>query len=72
LSPGGLEGRGDASLIPRASFSIESPRGSTGTLYGDDLSNYQKSPIPGCDTFTMYNGRVRPRTIGLQLEYHLH
>jgi iron complex outermembrane recepter protein len=63
-------GHGDAALIPRASFSVE-PQGGhwRGTLYGDNLSNYQKSPIPGYGTFPQYYGRVRPRTVGVQLEY---
>jgi hypothetical protein len=33
------------------------------------LSNYQKSPTPGYGGLTEYYGRVRPRTVGLQLEY---
>ncbi len=62
-------GHGDASFISRASFSVASKGNWTGTLYGDNLNNYQKSPIPGFGDLSMYYGRVRPRTVGLQIEY---
>jgi len=62
-------GRGDPEFIARASFSLSSPSGWTGRLYGDNLGNYQKSPVPGYGNLAEYYGRVRPRTVGLQLEY---
>ena len=62
-------GRGDPEFIPRAGFSLSSRSGWTGTLYADNLSNYQRSPIPGYGNLTEYYSRVRPRTVGLQLEY---
>jgi iron complex outermembrane receptor protein len=69
LGPAADLGRGDSEFIPRASFSLSSKSGWRGTLYGDNLSNYQKSPIPGYGSLPEYYGRVRPRTVGLQLEY---
>jgi iron complex outermembrane receptor protein len=69
LGPAANVGRGDPEFIPRASFSLSSKSGWRGTLYGDNLSNYQKSPTPGYGNLAEYYGRVRPRTVGLQLEY---
>ena len=69
LGPAANVGRGDPEFIPRASFSLSSKSGWRGTLYGDNLSNYQKSPTPGYGNLPEYYGRVRPRTVGLQLEY---
>ena len=62
-------GRGDAEIISRARFSVVSKNGWTAALYGDNLNNYQKSPTPGYGNLAEYYGRVRPRTVGLQLEY---
>jgi iron complex outermembrane recepter protein len=69
LGPAANVGRGDPEFIPKASFSLISKSGWTGTLYADNLSNYQKSPTPGYGGLAEYYGRVRPRTVGLQLEY---
>jgi iron complex outermembrane receptor protein len=63
------EGRGAAEFIPRAAISVISKAGWTGTLFADNFSNYQKSPVPGYGTFPQYYERVRPRTVGMQIEY---
>jgi iron complex outermembrane recepter protein len=62
-------GRGDSEIISRARFSVISKNGWTGTLFGDNLNNYQKSPEPGYGSLAEYYGRVRPRTVGIQAEY---
>jgi iron complex outermembrane receptor protein len=63
-------GQADPILIARASFSISSPAHWTASLYGDNLNNehgvIQQAPFPIPD----WAVRPRPRTIGLQLEYH--
>ncbi len=63
-----LVGIGSPELLPRASFAVNLREHWTFTLYGDNLSNYQKSPIPGYATLPEYHGWVRPRTVGLQAE----
>jgi iron complex outermembrane receptor protein len=62
-------GRGDPTYMSRAGFSLTSNGGWAATLFCDNLSNYQESPIPGYGGFPLYRGRVQPRTVGLQLEY---
>jgi iron complex outermembrane recepter protein len=64
---------GDPILISRASFAVDSPQGWVVTLFADNLNNEQgvtsrtTSLVPGlpCDFY------LRPRTVGLQLEYRL-
>jgi outer membrane receptor protein involved in Fe transport len=62
-------GRGDPLFTSGAKFSVESSSNWTTTLFVDNLNNYQESPIAGYGTISQYMGRVRPRTVGLQLEY---
>jgi hypothetical protein len=56
-------------LMTRASFAIRSPTNWEVSLYGDNLNDENGavvgSPFFGVDGST----RVRPRTIGLQLDY---
>jgi iron complex outermembrane receptor protein len=63
-------GEGDPILTTRASFSVRSPNGWEIGLFGDNLNNENGavvgSPFFGVDGST----RMRPRTIGLQLDYH--
>lgn len=63
-----LTGIGNPQLIPRASFAVDANDHWRFTLYGDNLSNYQRSPIPGYGNLPEYYGQVRPRTIGMQAE----
>ncbi len=68
---GGLQriGVGDSMLISRASLSVHGDGKWAATLFVDNISNEDGSPVrdpirtPGNDE------RVRPRSIGLQLEY---
>jgi iron complex outermembrane recepter protein len=69
LGPAVNVGRGDPEFLSGARFSVISKNGWTGTLFGDNLNNYQRSPIPGYGNLAEYYGRVRPRTVGLQAEY---
>ncbi len=62
-----VTGRGDPLLSSRASLSLAFRQRWTATLFVDNLNNYQKAPIPGYGAFTEYLGRIRPRTVGLQL-----
>ena len=64
-----LLGIGNPQLIPRASFAVSVNDHWTFSLYGDNLSNYQGSPIPGYGSLPEYYGQVRPRTIGVQAEF---
>jgi outer membrane receptor protein involved in Fe transport len=64
---------GDALFICRARLALELSDHWTATLYGDNLNNWHGT------TAIMYPGvvpdwqaRVRPLTVGLQAEYHMH
>lgn len=58
----------DSVLMAGASFSIESPQGWAATLYGDNLANEEGLAR---DQFSpRWNTYVRPRTVGLQFDYH--
>ncbi len=63
-------GDGDPILTTRASVSVRSPNRWELSLYGDNLNNENGavvgSPFFGVDGST----RLRPRTIGLRLDYH--
>jgi hypothetical protein len=61
-------GLGNPQLIPRATLAVNTDNHWRFSLYGDNLSNYQRSPIPGYGNLPEYYGQVRPRTIGLQAE----
>lgn len=58
---------GDSQTIARASFSINAPSHWTATLFADNINNYSGVIVRG--TNLDRNTRVRPRTIGAQLEY---
>ncbi|WP_161965934.1 TonB-dependent receptor [Steroidobacter cummioxidans] len=62
---------GDALSIVGASFAIASADDQwTVTLLGDNLSNERGGP-PSMDGIAEWSARMRPRSIGLQIEYHL-
>jgi iron complex outermembrane receptor protein len=63
-----LTGIGNPSLIARSNFAVNIKDHWTMSLYGDNLANYRRSPIPGYGNLPEYYGQVRPRTIGLQAE----
>ncbi len=60
---------GDSMLLARASFSIDSPRNWTATLYADNINNEKGAPVKAFIGVDNWNARIRPRTVGLQLQY---
>lgn len=61
--------QGDNMLTTRASFSIDSPKLWTVTLYGDNLNDQKGTPYPSVISYLDQSMRIRPRTVGLQFEY---
>jgi len=62
---------GTSQTSVRTSFALASPHGWTATAFVDNLTNNHPD-IPNIfSTLTTYDPRVRPRTIGLQIDYHL-
>jgi outer membrane receptor protein involved in Fe transport len=59
----------DDSTIGRAAFSVKSPANWTATLFVDNVTNYKGLLQPPTDVSQML--RIRPRTVGLQVEFHL-
>jgi outer membrane receptor protein involved in Fe transport len=60
--------RGDDFLSVRSRFSISSSGGWTASLFGDNLTNEDGS-MPGISPVPDWTQRVRPRTIGVQIDY---
>jgi outer membrane receptor protein involved in Fe transport len=56
-------------LLSRASFALEAPRGWSASLYVENLGNETRSPLPSTGN-PGASIQIRPRTYGLQLEYH--
>jgi outer membrane receptor protein involved in Fe transport len=63
---------GDPMIFVRAHLSIDSPDHWTATLYGDNLNNERGAPVRAFIGVENWDARVRPRTVGVQLDYHLH
>jgi len=64
-----LMGVGERMVIGRASFSIESPKYWRTSLYVDNVTDERDPPLRTTNAFRDWDDRIRPRTIGLQLEY---
>jgi outer membrane receptor protein involved in Fe transport len=60
---------GDTLLIARTSFSIISPYRWTATLFVDNVNN-DHAGMPSGDAVPSWDTQVRPRTMGVQLDYH--
>jgi len=60
---------GDPITIVRASFALESPTNWTATVYADNINNEKGSPVEAFVGTVNWNTRVRPRTVGLQIDY---
>jgi iron complex outermembrane receptor protein len=62
---------GDPILIARTSLAVEWPSRWAASLYVENLNNEEGSPArqPFAPAVTDWDTRVRPRTIGMQLEY---
>jgi outer membrane receptor protein involved in Fe transport len=58
-------------VIARASATVHVPAHWSVTAFVDNLNNYRRSPFPEFPGLQEWNERVRPRTYGLQFEYHL-
>jgi iron complex outermembrane receptor protein len=59
---------GNSILIDRASFAVDAPERWSAMLYGDDINN--ANGAVQANTTTEWSSRVRPRMVGLQLDYH--
>ena len=67
----GMVFEGNSLVIARASASVKAPAHWSITAFIDNLNNYNRSPFPEFPGLQEWNERVRPRTCGLQFEYHL-
>lgn len=61
---------GDEMLIARATFDVASSDRWRITLFADNLSDERGTPLPN-PSYSGWDPRLRPRSIGLQLEYRL-
>jgi outer membrane receptor protein involved in Fe transport len=59
---------GDSITTARASFSIESPRNWTGTIFVENATD-EDGAVFGNRAVPAWSTRLRPRTVGLQVEY---
>jgi iron complex outermembrane recepter protein len=69
--PNGLIFEGSNTVIARASATLKAPSHWSVTAFVDNLNNYKRSPFPEFPGLPEWDERVRPRTYGLQFEYHL-
>ena len=58
-------------LMAKAGFSIEASKNWAFTLFADNISNERGSPSKEARPIPDLYMRVRPRTIGVQVEYRL-
>lgn len=63
---------GDPMTIGRLSFTVFAPTNWTAALFIDNVNNWRGTPIQPFGQVSDWDPRVRPRTAGLQFEYHLH
>jgi iron complex outermembrane recepter protein len=61
---------GDSMLICRAAFALQAGERWTATFYAENLNDERGTPIRGPVGVPDFSARVRPRTLGLQVEYH--
>ena len=64
---------GDPMTICRVGFAVQAADRWTATVFVDNVGNEQGSPvrIPFDPLLTDWNAHVRPRTYGIQFEFHL-
>jgi iron complex outermembrane recepter protein len=60
---------GDPMLISRLRFTVEAPRHWSAAIFADNLNDERGSQMITVPGFAEYDVRVRPRTVGVQLEY---
>lgn len=63
---------GDPITLAQANFSLSGPSGWAATLFVENLTNWDGATFKGAPPALLpyARGRVRPRTVGVQLEYH--
>lgn len=62
--------QGNSMVNVRASFAIDTPEHWSVNLFADNLSNYRGTPEIYQPTVPTLDLRVRPRTVGLEVNYH--
>ncbi len=67
----GMIFEGSNLVIARVSAAIKAPAHWSVTAFVDNINNYNRSPFPEFPGLQEWDERVRPRTYGLQFEYHL-
>ena len=60
---------GNSILIDRASFSVDSPSHWSTTLFADNINNAHGAVLS--NLVSEWSLRVRPRTYGIHIDYHL-
>ena len=60
---------GDDMIVGRTSLSVDSPDHWSAMLFVDNVNNERGAPQRQALPFRDWDLRIRPRTIGLQLEY---
>lgn len=63
---------GDPITLTRLSFAVHAPNRVRASLFVDNLNNERGAPVRAFVGIRNWDARIRPRTIGLQLEYGLH
>lgn len=67
----GMIFEGSNLVIARLSATVKAPAHWSVTAFVDNINNYSRSPFPEFPGLQEWDERVRPRTYGLQFEYHL-
>jgi iron complex outermembrane receptor protein len=67
----GMIFEGSNLVIARVSATVKAPAHWSVTAFVDNINNYNRSPFPEFPGLQEWDERVRPRTYGLQFEYHL-
>jgi hypothetical protein len=60
---------GDPEIIARTSFAVSFPAHVVVTLFVDNLNN-DHAGLPSGDAVPSWDTQIRPRTSGVQLDYH--
>jgi outer membrane receptor protein involved in Fe transport len=67
----GMVFEGDNVVLARASATLSAPAHWALTAFVDNINNYNRTVLPEFPGVPEWDERVRPRTYGLQFEYHL-
>jgi outer membrane receptor protein involved in Fe transport len=63
---------GDPMVLAGTRLSVDLPKNWRATLFTDNLTNERGAPVRAFVGVRNWDARVRPRTVGLQLDYHWH